>query len=201
MKNIMKKRSGYPRRKSKNLPYRKIFHMFTEGNRTEACYFDILRAVADQVTIKSYPSNHKSDPTQVLAKAQKFIKESGLQHNEYVWIVVDVDNRAASLFAPLHAWEKTDPRFGLAMSNPNFEYWLLLHYDDGHKVADRKSCQKRLREHLPHFEKNQLTMDSINIKRVVKACERAEARERQCENIYKDSYSTVYLPVKQMLNI
>lgn len=59
-------------RKSNNLKYRQIFHLFVEGDVTEEQYFSMINRLYDSAVIKVYRSKHKSHPEQVLRKPRNF---------------------------------------------------------------------------------------------------------------------------------
>jgi hypothetical protein len=41
----------------------------------------------------------------------------------------------------------------VAISNPNFELWALLHFEDCHAATTRIDVVRRLKVHLPNYEK------------------------------------------------
>lgn len=55
----------------------------------------------------------------------------------------------------------------LALSNPKFEYWLLLHFEDGDGIASPRDCSERLKRRLPGYEKGidarKITRDRIDV--------------------------------------
>jgi len=137
-------------------PYKRIFYIFVEGNKTEPKYFNIFRTAEYSnvsLQIKSHPS--KTHPKQVLSRAKKFIKDELLKKDYEVWLVVDDDSRPEADFQPLINWANGKAHF-LAISKPCFELWLLLHFDEGNQIKNTEDCLKRLRKYMPTYEKNQL---------------------------------------------
>lgn len=65
----------------------------------------------------------------------------------------------------------------LAVSNPCFELWALLHFESHTAFLNTRSAQKRLRLHLPRYHK------ALPFKRLhpnyAKAVQRAEELERR----------------------
>ncbi|MCK4378261.1 MAG: RloB domain-containing protein [Deltaproteobacteria bacterium] len=50
---------------------------------------------------------------------------------------------------------------GIAVSNPCFEYWLLLHFDNGDSVANSSDCLQKLKRYLPHFQKGHVEIGKL----------------------------------------
>ena len=44
-------------------------------------------------------------------------------------------------------------RIRLAISNPCFELWALLHFQDHTAYIERKDARRRLKRHLPQYDK------------------------------------------------
>jgi hypothetical protein len=76
-------------------------------------------------------------------------KDDNLRYDE-VWCVVDVDEHARLPAAEaLAAREK----IGIAVSNPCFELWALLHLVDHRAFITSESARNALRSFMPNYEK------------------------------------------------
>jgi len=53
----------------------------------------------------------------------------------------------------LHKWSTQKPNHGFALSNPKFEYWLLLHFEDGIGVTSSRECSERIRRWIAGYDK------------------------------------------------
>jgi hypothetical protein len=157
----MEKRIGRFNRSTNTRDYRKVFNVFMEGQKTEPLYFGILKQQCNEVSIVLHTSTTKTDPRQVLIRAKRHIKKSALGRNEEAWIVIDVDNREKDKFSSLFVWCDENKKHGIAISNPSFEYWLLLHFDSGDGVSNLNDCINRLRQYLPNYKKNNLGVSQI----------------------------------------
>jgi hypothetical protein len=62
------------------------------------------------------------------------------------------ERRYRKLFVIAVEGVKTEPQY-FALSNPKFEYWLLLHFNDGTGIASSRDCSDRLKRHLPGYDK------------------------------------------------
>jgi hypothetical protein len=189
-------------RKPADRPYRKVFYLFTEGAKTEPTYFNILQKICHQhvcITIKSHRT--KSDLPHVLNRAKKFIQEEkpNMEFSEF-WLVVDVDNRTKSQFAQLQKWTEERSNYYLAISNPKFEYWLLLHFEPGNGISSSEHCSRQLIEHMPYYQKNNLDEKKL-LARLSNAIQNAKEKYSQCENdCFAGNCSMVYKLVEKIVN-
>nr|WP_285744392.1 RloB family protein [Lentzea sp. NBRC 105346] len=114
------------------------------GQRTEPDYFAGLR-ISRQARLKV---RVKADSPENLVKYAKSV----FSKDEYdaAWCVVDVDHFDIDAATRLAAQSGIE----LAVSNPCFEVWLLLHHVD-HKafVKDGKAACALLGKHVPGYDK------------------------------------------------
>lgn len=89
---------------------------------------------------------------------------------------------------------------GLALSNPKFEYWLLLHFEDGHRVTSPQDCDKRLREHLPNTGKK-IPRGTFSREQIEEAVIRAKKRDHPpCDDWPREpGRTTMYRLVEKIL--
>lgn len=131
--------------------YRKMFVVATEGKKTEPEYFEMIDGTESVVKVKCL-RGHGNTPQQVLAKMKKFLKSEGLREGDEAWLVVDRDQWNPSDLDKLYQWSRTAGKYGLAVSNPCFEYWLLLHFESGSRIGAAE-CTRRLKRHLTDYDK------------------------------------------------
>lgn len=180
--------------------YRKVFTIFPEGEKTENCYFTLLRAMSETINIIIKKGDKKNEPNQVLSRAKKYIRENGLSKNEHVWLVVDVDDRPKSSFKECFEWEQADVKHHLAISNPKFEYWLLMHFESGDGVKSANDCMVRLIKHIPNYTKSNIGANEITRENCVSAVSNGK-RKHGSEEVLQGNCSTVYKLVKEILGI
>ena len=73
--------------------------------------------------------DHKSAPIYTYERAVAYLADKDLQEDDQVWLVMDTDDWSdAQLMEVERAC--SDKGWHLAISNPCFEVWLYLHYDD-----------------------------------------------------------------------
>jgi hypothetical protein len=143
-------------RKHPNRDYKINLHLAFEGHKTECQYFSNLKQVVyNKVNIKIHlRSASKSSPIDVLSSITKAIKDRPLKKNDMAWLVVDIDNWPEQEIMKLHQWSVQSHKHGFAVSNPCFEFWLLLHFEDGRSVNSCKDCVRKLKRILPDYDKS-----------------------------------------------
>jgi hypothetical protein len=139
-----------------------IISVAGEG-KTEEQYFDGLKEISVDNTIwidrleKADETDTKSHPNYVLElleEREKYWKEFGVESNE-LWMVVDRDLQNVNITQLEEIIEKcANKGYNLALSNPTFEFWLLLHitsvenYDPEKLLANSKPSVKSKKRYL-----------------------------------------------------
>lgn len=143
---------GAPRRRA--VPRRQIRQLlvFVEGEKTEDSYFKYWSRLRRHEVIVNIHEFKGADPFSLVTRAAAEQKhemyearhQRGEPHDE-IWCVFDVDahpklTEAIDLAA----------RHGIyvAVSNPCFELWLVLHYQDQTASIDRHPVQRLAKAHL-----------------------------------------------------
>lgn len=180
--------------------YRKIFFVATEGAKTEPQYFSLFNSDNSVVHVKLLKGRHDSDPLHVLKRIQSHIKQRGIKATDEAWLVVDRDCWTEQQLKLLYEWTKGIENYGFALSNPKFEYWLLLHFEDGNAIANSKDCSTRLTRYLPAYNKG-IDPQKFSRQMILDAIERAKRRDNPpCEEWPRDiGQSTVYRLVESIL--
>ncbi|QBS42196.1 RloB family protein [Nocardia sp. CS682] len=123
--------------------------LIVSAKKTEPAYFSGLNRHLANPAYKLTVVGRHEDPSRLVRFASKY--GSGFNH---VWCVADVDEFDIAATTKLAHTSNVS----LAVSNPCFEYWLLLHFE--HCRAPMKRCGEdvtpRLRKHLPSYEKQDL---------------------------------------------
>ena len=104
-------------------------------------------------------SREGNSPRKVLSALKAAIPRFQLRDGDYLWIVVDRDERSEEEIELCRRWaqdSKDSPgqHKGFSLSNPKFEFWLLLHFEDGVRHTTSKACLSALRAHLPEYDKS-----------------------------------------------
>lgn len=133
--------------------YRKLFVIAVEGAKTEPQYFAIFNNQQSVIRVNCLKGKHNSSPLQVLRRMEDHLKKEALKKSDEAWLVVDRDQWTDGQLAQLNGWSQAAENYGFALSNPKFEYWLLLHFEDGAGIASSQDCSDRLKRHLPDYDK------------------------------------------------
>ena len=84
------------------------------------------------------------------------------------------------------------------MSNPKFEYRLLLHFEDGNDINGSRDCTQRLQKYLPNYDKTGFDTKKIE-PGIPDAVKRASAKDNpRCKTWPKTNGSTVYRLVEKL---
>ena len=95
--------------------------------------------------------DRRSSPNAVLARLDEYKKEYDIGDGDEFWLCIDTDhwvkpNHIANLTGVLR--ECRQKAYSIAISNPCFELWLLLHFQDAADLPAAVSCEvvtKRLK--------------------------------------------------------
>ncbi|GGU37233.1 hypothetical protein GCM10010178_31790 [Lentzea flava] len=136
--------------------------------QTEQAYLDGLKRLSKPVTLRSIVK--VGSPAQLVRHAVKLREKDRDGFDEY-WCVVDVDD--FDIDEAVAEAESTG--ISLAVSNPCFEVWLILHFADCTAgISGPKAAVERLRKYLPKYAKGALDF-TVLAERVDRAVERAKA--------------------------
>ncbi len=118
------------------------------------------------------------------------------------WMVIDKDQWTEEQLNQLHQWSITKDNYGLSVSNPNFEYWLLLHFEEGKGANNSRTCSYRLKQYLPNYDKG-INSKAITLENIKEAVQRAKAGDvPQCIDWPRTPGSTtVYRLVEKVFEI
>ena len=146
------------RRPPKRSPRHRILCV-CEGEVTEPAYLKEFQHEVRNQLVHVEPVGPAGVPLTVVQKAiemrnvaerrAKDERDENLKWDE-VWAVHDCDDhpnisQAHALANEEHIW--------LAFSNPSFELWALLHFEDLHAETHRRGVRAALKIHLPRYEK------------------------------------------------
>ncbi len=157
------KRGNTERRLNSGRKQRQVVLIITEGAKTEPLYFSGFRAAArGRYTIKIMTSNVK-DALGLTAYAKDQKKRLGLstKMRDSAWVVFDTDSNSQERLDSAQKLAKAST-LNLAMSNPCFELWYLLHFEDRTSPLSKEELYLRLRDHIPGYKKNQDYFDLLS---------------------------------------
>ncbi len=146
------------------------------GARTEKDYLNALRTDRRRSNISIKICIDERSPLHVVKKAADIRSADPDAFDEY-WAVFDVDEFDVKSAIAL-AREKG---IQLAISNPCFEYWLLLHFCEiNSHLENYKATVGKLKKHLQGYDKDSLRFSDYS-SNVELAIQRAKKRDGQQE--------------------
>lgn len=151
-----------PRRFQRRVPLggpRRQILIVCEGKVTEVRYFEDFRVAFKNSLVKVHIDRRDGAPQALLRRAIRLKKEAEVKATrtedesvryDEVWCVFDVDDHPD--FASLRLEAQQDG-ISLAISNPCFELWALLHFQDHTSHIERQALATLLRHRLPDYQK------------------------------------------------
>jgi len=138
--------SRSPRRSTTRRDPRRVIRVLTEGKATEPGYLTLIgREHRSSITITFDEKAPGSDPLRLVRMAKKHLdvnrrrrKSDGPDFDE-IWCVFDVDEHPN---IPRARQEAFDAGIKIAISNPCFELWLVLHVQDQTASIHRHKAQQ-----------------------------------------------------------
>lgn len=192
----------------------------TEGEETEKQYFEDLTSKDwypnPRVIIEVLErSSSASNPKRILKQLDERHKKRGLQFDDELWLVIDRDKQSWTIEEIASVAQVCVQKgYYLAVSNPCFELWLLLHiksleeysddilqeFLDNKKVTSSRSrLEKELILLLGRYNKSNLET-ALFLPFVKKAIENAQKLDRHSEQRWPNQLGTrVYRLVEKIL--
>lgn len=145
--------------------YKKQIIVACEGEETEFNYFmslklDFRNALVEPVKVEIYDSKGKADPLHVVERGiterEKRRKSNWDDDLDEVWCVFDVEQENINRHIPEAVQIAHGEGLRLAISNPCFEYWYLLHFEKTGRVfanCDEVEREIKRKRRIPNYDK------------------------------------------------
>ncbi len=152
----------------------------------------------------------RSSPRAVIERLDQYKQSFATEENDELWVCIDVDHWASGNHQRELAQVLRECRqkgYRIAISNPCFEVWLLLHYVG---FSDVQSCvsgtgqtrcqpfESALRTNAGSYSKSNVTALSLNSNQVRDALSRARAHDHATGDIPDCPGSRVYLSPRHL---
>ena len=184
MTRRQRSRESFRRRRPSVAP-RACVLLVCEGEKTEPHYFKSLRKELRLTTLEVEIVGQGAAPKTVVKKAVELARarkqevrlgRDGLNY-DYVWCVFDVEQRCKNPSLQPALKQAVDNGVDVALSNPCFEYWFLIHFTEcGKAPVNCEGVVRELHKHLPNYAKAQDVFGRL-WPGVDNAIRRAKARE------------------------
>jgi hypothetical protein len=127
-----------------------------DARETERRYLEQFRGKASPTSPVFKIKVKDSDPLAAVVYAKQLFNDDF----DEAWCVFDQDDYAdGGTFDK--AIKSAGDRINLAVSCPSFELWLLLHFKYCGAHLDQREAMRRLKQHLPSFDKTGLRADDF----------------------------------------
>ncbi len=187
----------------------------TEGEKTEQQYFAGLKQTctnSSKIQLEILPPRlaGNSSPKHVLDQLSQYKNEYGLNKYDELCMVIDRDKQSwTEAELSTVAQKCAQKQFLLALSNPAFEFWLLLHIKDIDTYTDEEKIQllenknqylkKEIKALLAGFNPSNLKFDQF-WQHIPLAIQRAEALDTLPQDRWPNELgSRVYLLMKKIM--
>lgn len=198
------------RRELKNRLYDRML-IVCEGAKTEVNYFQAIRREKriPSADIKIIHSSTGTEPLQIVDCAEETFKKN--KSFDCIFVVFDRDShltyknalsKAKALDKKLTNDQGKKVRFYAVPSVPNFEFWLLLHFQNVSAFMTREKVYAELKKPAcyPTYEKNSLTVFLDTKARTALAVQRAKSlRELYNAHSGTDPYTDADILTGKML--
>lgn len=149
-----------PKRFERRKPYRerrKLYIIATEGMKTEQIYFNVFNGdeFRKNVHIRILATRRgESSPKAVLDRLRRYIRDVDIGNDDELWVVVDVDKWGANAIDEI-CRECLRINGNVAVSNPCFELWLVLHQENPRTPLMARDCERELERFLGRYDKSE----------------------------------------------
>ncbi|WP_438035311.1 RloB family protein [Sorangium sp. So ce204] len=161
----------------------RLYFLFVEGAKTEPAYFYALEECnlvpRHRVKLHVYPPDKNANaPRYLIGKAEEVAKLTIMGADDEMWLVFDVDCRSGStrVTQVIQSSEDATRRgWNVAVSNPCFELWLLLHFSDDLTTVTESgdSVEAAIRSILGGYDKCRTPVRCLSAEALKQAVARA----------------------------
>jgi hypothetical protein len=184
------------RKRAPNKDFRK-FVIVVDGEQ-ENKYFRFFQTLNPRIIIKpGVTAEEESAVTQLMEEMSTFNYKQGLEPEDLVWFVLDVDRWPRVLIDQLSNCCDMEDNWHIAISNQCFEIWLLYHIIP--EIPKAYNTTQKLKYGLDELISKGYKQEDI-LKQVRVAAERAAKKDE-----YKDNYfplagvTKVYILAEELL--
>lgn len=195
----------------------------SEGKDTERIYFKALAKEYTNPRVhvcmleRNENEQNNSSPEHVLKQLDDYISQYDLESDDELWLVVDKDRWKDAMLSNVATVCAQKTAMHMALSNPCFELWLLLHLEDAplptseaHKswIENRRKSKNAepylkilLRQKLGSYHESKYNADML-VQHAKKAIERARLLDENSTDRWPQKLGTrVYLLAESVMNL
>ncbi len=218
----MRSRNSLMRERREAFRDARLIVIASEGKDTERIYFKALAKeytnprVHVHVLERSENEQNNSSPEHVLKQLNDYKSQYELEADDELWLVVDKDRWTEAMLSRVATECSQEVAMHMALSNPCFELWLLLHMEDAVSLPPEEQKQwmenrrksknadpylkVRLRQKMGSYHES--SYDALTlIAHIENAIERARALDKNPTDRWPQTLGTrVYLLAESVMN-
>ena len=153
----------------------------------------------------------RSSPRAVIDRLDRYKSEYATEDNDELWVCIDVDHWSSGTHQKVLSAVLQECRqkgYRVAVSNPCFEVWLLLHFAEFHEAlaclsgTGQTRCQPfeiALRRRAGGYSKSNTAALRLTSSQVAEACARAKVNDNATGDIPACPGSRVYLLLETLM--
>lgn len=218
----MRSRNSLIRERREAFRDARLIVIASEGKDTERIYFTALAKeytnprVHVHILERSENEQNNSSPEHVLKQLNDYKSQYELEADDELWLVVDRDQWEDKMLSRVATECALEVSMHMALSNPCFELWLLLHLEDAASLTPeehtlwmenrRKSknadpyLKVRLRQKMGTYHESSYDAMTL-IAHIEDAIERARALDKTPTDRWPQTLGTrVYLLAESVMN-
>jgi hypothetical protein len=161
----------------------RLFVLASEDRYAAKQYFDFFRRKNIHVEVLETPHGEGADPAKVVARLVSYVEKYQITEGDQFWALLDTDHwikegHRKNLIQAITAARLRG--FSMAISNPCFDFWLLLHHENPNQTWTFSGCKDvgvRILETLGEFNKTNLKAEHYTLDKVRSAIARAKSLE------------------------
>ena len=218
----MRSRNSLMRERREAFRDARLIVIASEGKDTERIYFKALAKeytnprVHVHILERSEAEQNNSSPDHVLKQLNDYKSQYELEADDELWLVVDKDRWTEVMLSRVAKECSQEVAMHMALSNPCFELWLLLHIEDSALLTPEEQKQwmenrrksknadpylkVRLRQKMGSYHESSYDALAL-IAHVEDAIERARALDKNPNDRWPQTLGTrVYLLAESVMN-
>lgn len=218
----MRSRDSLMRERREAFRDARLIVIASEGKATERIYFKALANEYDNARVhvrildRSIDEQNNSSPEHVLNQLNDYKSQYELEADDELWLVVDKDRWTEAMLSRVAMECSQKVAMHMALSNPCFELWLLLHIEDAASLPPEEQKQwmenlrksknadpylkVRLRKNMGSYHESSYDALAL-IAHVEEAIERARALDKNPNDRWPQTLGTrVYLLAESVMN-
>lgn len=218
----MRNRNSLMRERREAFRDARLIVIASEGKDTERIYFKALAKeytnprVHVHILERGVDERNNSSPEHVLKQLNDYKSQYELEADDELWLVVDKDRWTEAMLSRVATECSQEVAMHMALSNPCFELWLLLHLEDAASLTPEEYVRwmenrRRSRNSDPYLKTrlrqiigsyHESSYDALTlISHVEEAIDRARALDNNPNDRWPQTLGTrVYLLAESVMN-